>query len=144
MEAEIAVQYDGLDLNDPSMPAAGPEQFQPPGGGYLVLWSDGVPVAGGGFKDLHADGACEIKRMYVVPGFRGRGLGPALLEALEDAARAAGYTRARLDSGDRQPRVADLYRRHGYRDIANFNANPLATYFGEKMLDAAPPNPSGG
>lgn len=134
MEAEITVEYDGLDLNDPRMPAGNAEVFRPPGGGYVVLFSDGAPVAGGGFKDLGADDACEIKRMYVIPPERGNGLGPALLAALEDAARAAGYRRVRLDCGEHQPRVADLYRRQGYRDVGNFNGNPLAVFFGEKDL----------
>ncbi len=134
MESEIFEQYDGLDLNDPSMPAAGVAEFSPPAGGYVVGYLDGRPVAGGGFKDLHADGACEIKRMYVTPSARGGGLGFALLSALEDAARAAGYRVARLDTGPRQPKVAQMYRAAGYREIANFNGNPLATFFGEKQL----------
>ena len=134
MEAEIFDQYDGLDLNDPSMPAAGVSEFSPPGGGYLVGYLHGEPVAGGRFKDLHAEGACEIKRMYVAPSARGRGLGVALLSALEDAARAAGYRVVRLDTGPRQPKVAQMYREAGYREIDNFNANPLATFFGEKVL----------
>ncbi len=134
MEAEIFDQYDGLDLNDPSMPAAGVAEFSPPGGGYVVGYLDGEPVAGGGFKDLHADGACEIKRMYVAPSARGRGVGVSLLAAIEDAARAAGYRVARLDTGPRQPKVAQMYRDASYREIPNFNANPLATFFGEKPL----------
>lgn len=134
MEAEIAVEYDGLDLNDPSMPSAGVQEFTPPRGGYVVLYEDDQPVGGGGFKDLHDDESCEIKRMYVLPGARGRGLGPVLLRAIEDAARTAGFERTRLDCGEKQPGVVAMYRAAGYRDIHNFNGNPLATFHGEKVL----------
>lgn len=123
----------GLDLNSPDMPKAGPGELGPPGGVFLVGYRDGVPVCGGGIKRL-ADGACEIKRMYVVPEVRGQGLARVLLGALEDAARGLGYRVVRLDTGPRQPHAQGLYEAEGYRRIANFNANPVATYFGEKRL----------
>jgi GNAT superfamily N-acetyltransferase len=67
----------GLDLNSPDMPAAGPAELSPPGGAFLVGYRDREAVCGGGVKAL-ADGACEIKRMYVVPAARGQGLGPGV------------------------------------------------------------------
>lgn len=140
MTAEIRVQYEGLDLDDPSLPRGTPAEFSPPGGGYVVGWIDGQPVAGGGFKRLD-DEACEIKRMYVSPSHRGSGLGVHLLTALEEAAASIGYRLARLDTGPRQPRVARMYRDAGYRDVDNFNGNPLATFFGEKEI-APPPSPT--
>jgi hypothetical protein len=45
-----------------------------------------------------------------------------------------GYSVARLDTGPRQPRAQRLYERAGYAAIGNFNANPVATFFGEKQL----------
>ncbi|MCV7298907.1 GNAT family N-acetyltransferase [Mycobacterium barrassiae] len=124
---------DGLDLTSPDMPAAGPAELSPPGGAYLVGYRDGRPVCGGGIKRL-SDDACEIKRMYVVPAARGQGLAKALLHALEDAAQHIGYAVVRLDTGPRQPHARDLYLAHGYREIGNFNGNPVATFFGEKRL----------
>lgn len=123
----------GLDLDAPDMPKAGPAELGPPSGVFLVGYRDGAAVCGGGVKRL-PDGACEIKRMYVVPAARGQGLARALLHALEDAARGLGYDVARLDTGPRQPHARGLYEAEGYRPIANFNANPVATYFGEKRL----------
>lgn len=123
----------GLDLNAPDMPKAGPGELGPPGGVFLVGYRDGVAVCGGGVKRL-PDGACEIKRMYVVPSARGQGLARVLLHALEDAARALGYRIVRLDTGPRQPHAQRLYEAEGYRSIPNFNDNPVATYFGEKRL----------
>jgi GNAT superfamily N-acetyltransferase len=100
---------------------------------YLVGYRDDIAVCGGGLKRL-PDGACEIKRMYVVPDARGQGLARDLLRALEDAARDLGYTVARLDTGPRQQHAQRMYEAQGYVAVANFNANPVATFFGEKAL----------
>ena len=124
---------DGLDLNSPEMPKAGPAELGPPDGVFLVGYRDGAAVCGGGVKRL-PDGACEIKRMYVVPSARGQGLARVLLHALEDAARGLGYGIARLDTGPRQPHAQGLYEAEGYVAVANFNGNPVATFFGEKRL----------
>ena len=72
--------------------------------------------------------------MYVVPEARGRGVAKALLVALEDEARALGYAIARLDTGPHQPHAERMYRDAGYADVGNFNANPFASYWGEKRL----------
>jgi GNAT superfamily N-acetyltransferase len=134
MRAEVAQIYEGLDLTGDEMPKAGPAELGPPHGIFLVGFDPaGEPVCGGGVKRL-SDGACEIKRMYVVPSGRGLGQGRELLEALENAARELGYRVARLDTGPRQPRAEKMYRQAGYRPIANFNANPVASFFGEKLL----------
>ena len=135
MVAEMAELYDGLDLNAPDMPKAGPAELGPPGGVFLVGYRGGVPVCGGGIKRL-PDGACEIKRMYVVPQARRGGVARALLAALEDAARSMGYRIARLDTGSRQPHAQALYEASGYRRVGNFNDNPAAAFHGEKLLDA--------
>jgi GNAT superfamily N-acetyltransferase len=130
---EMRELYDGLDLLAPDMPAAGAAEMGPPGGTFLVGYRDGEAVCGGGIKWL-PDGTCEIKRMYVVPGARGQGVARALLRALEDAARGLGYDVVRLDTGPRQPHARGLYESEGYASIANFNGNPVATFFGEKRL----------
>ncbi len=133
MAAEIAALYDGLDQNGPTMPAAGPAELGPPSGGFWVGYLDGRPVCCGGLKRLDEQ-ACEIKKMYVVPAVRGRGLAQVLLAFLEDTARELGYAVARLDTGPAQPDSQHIYAKVGYRPIGNFNANPVATYFGEKRL----------
>jgi GNAT superfamily N-acetyltransferase len=133
MRAEIEGMYPGLVLDSPKMPKAGPDELGPPHGAFLVGWSDGVPVCSGGLKRL-PDGACEIKRMYVVPEARGKGVARRLLAALHDRARALGYTVVRLDSGPEQTHAVALYASEGYVEIANFNDNPAATYFAEKQL----------
>lgn len=134
MVAEMRDLYDGLELDAPNMPKAGPTELGPPDGVYLVGYRDGVAVCGGGIKRL-PDGACEIKRMYVVPQARRSGVARALLAALEDAARDLGYRIIRLDTGDRQPHAQALYEASGYRRVGNFNNNPAAAFHGEKKLD---------
>jgi GNAT superfamily N-acetyltransferase len=134
MREEIAGIYTGVVLDGPEMPKAGPRELGPPGGVFLVGFDEsGAVVCGGGVKDL-GDGACEIKRMYVVPEARNEGRGRELLEALEEASRKLGYERVRLDTGPRQPYSQRMYRAAGYEPIENFNGNPIATFFGEKAL----------
>jgi GNAT superfamily N-acetyltransferase len=131
MIVELTPLYGRIDV--PDAPSAGPEDFSPPGGSFLVGYEDSTAICCGGIKRL-PDGACEIKRMYVVPAARGRGVAKELLEALEDEARALGYTVARLDTGPHQPHAERMYRAAGYADVGNFNANPFASYWGEKRL----------
>src|SRR5437588_311572 len=80
--------------------------------------SDGTPV---GAAALCASGeAAEIKRLYVRPHARGRGVGGALLDRLEREAAGRGYGAVRLETGLRQPEAIRLYERRGYRTIENF------------------------
>jgi GNAT superfamily N-acetyltransferase len=133
MRAEIAAIYEGLVLDGPHMPKAGPAELSPPGGAFVVGYEQGEPICCGGVKRLDAD-ACEIKRMYVIPTARGRGVARSLLHELEASARRLGYSVARLDTGPRQLGARGLYESEGYRSIENFNGNPVATFFGEKVL----------
>jgi GNAT superfamily N-acetyltransferase len=134
MRAEMSALYDELDIDAPDMPKAGPSELGPPGGTFLVGFDAGDrPVCCGGLKRL-SDETCEIKRMYVIPQVRGRGVGRMLLAALEHAAVELGYSVIRLDTGPRQPEAERMYRRAGYGPIGNFNANPMASFFGEKEL----------
>jgi GNAT superfamily N-acetyltransferase len=130
MVAEVGEMYEpGLGKG----PSAHPEELSPPGGGFVVLEEDGRAVAGGGVKRLD-DRACEIKRMYVAPEVRGRGLGRVLLVALEDLARDLGYAVARLDTGAKQPEAQAMYERAGYVAVPDYNDNPYASFWGEKRL----------
>jgi GNAT superfamily N-acetyltransferase len=133
MRDEIAAIYDGLQLDGDDMPKAGASELSPPGGAFVVGCEDGEAVCCGGLKRL-PDGACEIKKMFVLDAARGRGVARALLEELEARARALGYAVARLDTGPRQARAQRMYERAGYAPIENFNANPVASFFGEKRL----------
>ncbi len=110
-----------------------PEELGPPGGVYLVGWAGGRSVAGGGLRTI-GPALGEIKRMYVAPEWRGRGVSRLLLLALEDAARALGHERIRLDTGPSQPAARHLYESTGYVSIGNYNDNGHAAFWGEKVL----------
>ena len=80
------------------------------------------------------DETAEIKRMYVAPEGRSRGIARALLYALEAAARELGYRRVRLDTGADQPHAKALYLSVGYTEIPDYNGNPFASFWAEKEL----------
>jgi GNAT superfamily N-acetyltransferase len=111
-------------------PSATPADFSPPGGAFVVGFVDGVPACGGGVKAL-GGGAAEVKRMYVVPPFRGQGLARVLLPELERVAREPGHRLMRLDSVSA---TWPIYRAQGYREIGDYNDNPHADRWGEKPL----------
>jgi GNAT superfamily N-acetyltransferase len=134
MRAEIAVMYDGLELDGPSMPAAGPSELSPPGGLFLVGYLGGRPVCCGAIKRLDPH-RCEIKKMYVVPDLRGRGIARLMLHELERRAGGLGYGIARLDTGPAQVGARGLYESEGYVGIPDFNGNPVAVFWGEKPLE---------
>ena len=80
------------------------------------------------------EGACEIKRLYVRPLFRGLGLAHALLSAAEDYALDAGYDAIYLDTFDALTVATQFYLRAGYEPTERYNDNPQATIFMKKTL----------
>ena len=132
MIADLEPLYGRIDGDD--TPSASPAEMWAPTGTFLVGWDEhGRPVCGGGVKRL-GDGVAEIKRMFVVPEARSHGHARRLLTGLEHAARRLGYGCVRLDTGPQQPHAKALYASAGYAEIADYNANPKATYWGEKQL----------
>jgi GNAT superfamily N-acetyltransferase len=113
--------------------SASPAEMSPPAGAFVVVSADGAAIGCGGLKRLDGE-TCEIKRMYLEPRWRGRGLSRPLLEALEARGRELGYRVVRLDTGDRQPSARHLYESAGYRRIPDYNSNPLARFWFEREL----------
>jgi GNAT superfamily N-acetyltransferase len=137
--AEMAVELNEM-YGTPSRldrPALAPSELRAPDGTYLVGWEGEVAVAGGGVRRID-DGVAEIKRMFVRPAARSRGIAGELLTALEHSARALGYRWARLDTGPKQAHAERLYRRAGFAPVAAYNDNPYASFWGEKDLDLPP------
>ncbi|MDX3852722.1 GNAT family N-acetyltransferase [Streptomyces sp. AK02-01A] len=131
-----------------------PVMFEPPHGLYLIVYDDqGIPVATGGWRGQeendhgYEDGDAEIKRMYVIPEARGRGLSRLILAALEDDARAAGRTRMVLETGTKQPEAISLYTSSGYEPCAKFGHyrfHELSRCYAKPLTAAAPgATPSG-
>ena len=88
-------------------------------GAFLVAYLDDVAVGCGAIRRLD-EATAEIKRMYVDPSVRGRGIGRALVEALEQEARLAGVTRIVLETGTRLAPAIKLYEAMGYAHIPLF------------------------
>ena len=103
-----------------------PDEMVAPHGVFLVGCEDERPVAIGGLRPCKGD-VCEIKRMYVAPAARSRGVGRALLGALEDAACDRGYNRVRLDAGPRQEHSKRLFADCGYVEAVSYTHLTLPT-----------------
>jgi GNAT superfamily N-acetyltransferase len=131
MQAELNDLYTTSSRLD--LPKLELRELRPPGGAYLLGRDGALVVAGGGFRHL-AEGVAEVKRMFVRPTARSRGIAGELLTALEFAAYALGYRWARLDTGPKQLHAISLYRAAGFVAIAPYNENPYASFWGEKEL----------
>ena len=112
---------------------APPEELMPPAGALLLAYDGGEAVACGAVHVI-APGVAEVKRMFVAPRARGRGMGRALLDALERAAVTLGCDVARLDSTEPLAEAMALYRSAGYVEIGDYNRNPNATTWLERRL----------
>jgi GNAT superfamily N-acetyltransferase len=131
VQEEYVVRYGGRDGA-----AVEPAHFLPPRGTFLVAEVDGVPAACGAWR-VHGDGIVEIKRVYVEPAFRRRGLAQLIMGALEESAAMAGHRSVLLNSGLRQPEALELYARLGYRDVPGYGIyakSPDARFLGKELV----------
>jgi GNAT superfamily N-acetyltransferase len=96
-----------------------PDEVADGRGAFLVAYVDGQPVGCGAVRRIESTIA-EIKRMYVAPEARGRGVGRQVLLQLEAEARRLGAKRLVLETGPRQPEALALYSRAGFVEIPNF------------------------
>ena len=112
-QTEMRVLYDG-DIEPGVKPSADDIAVV-----LVARDDDGTPVGCGALRPLEP-GAAELKRMYVVPAARGRGISRLLLVALEAEAAARGWTTLRLETGTRQPAAVGLYTAAGYRPVEAF------------------------
>lgn len=85
----------------------------------IVAYDDDVPVGCGAIKQFGSD-AMEIKRMFVSPTARNRGVASSILAALELWAKELSCKRCVLETGRRQPEAIALYKKNGYRSIPNY------------------------
>jgi len=93
-----------------------PEEVTGGRGAFLIVYHEGTPVGCGAVRLIDA-GTAELKRMYVSPSLRGKGLGRRLVAALEAEARALGVRRLLLETGNRQAAAIALYRATGFQPI---------------------------
>jgi GNAT superfamily N-acetyltransferase len=107
---ELTLRYGDADSEPGVLPSAADMTL------FLVADDDGVPVGCGGLRAIDGSHG-EIKRMYVAPAARGTGVATAILRRLEDEARAFGWERLVLETGERQPDAMRFYEREGFTRI---------------------------
>jgi GNAT superfamily N-acetyltransferase len=108
------------------------ELLQPRGRLYLAE-IDGIPVGLGGLKPVSEEIA-EIKRMYVRPSARGRGVGRKLLERLLDDAHVLGFRLVRLESAAFMREAHALYRSFGFDSVAPYEGREFAAIAGAEEI----------
>jgi len=131
-EATIAlirdyVAWTGVDLSFQGIEAEladFPSKYREPEGCFLVAREGGDILGCVGLKRLEA-GVCEMKRLFVREGSKGRGIGRDLIRALIAEARRKGYEKMRLDTLEVMEKARSLYRSFGFREIGQYVENPL-------------------
>jgi putative acetyltransferase len=103
-----------------------PGKYAPPGGRLLLARCGGSLAGCVGMRAFDGDPeTCEMKRLYVRPTARGRGVGRRLAMAVIAAAREVGYARMRLDTYNTMVEAIALYRTLGFVEIGPYRHNPL-------------------
>ena len=113
-----------------------PRAFSPPTGTFLVAWCDGRPAGCGGLRTVRP-GVGEVKRMWVDPAVRGRGLARLVLAGLEQAGPELGHTRLLLETGTLQPEALQLYASAGWSrtpPYGEWRESPLSVCFARDLL----------
>jgi putative acetyltransferase len=111
------------------------EALRQPNVTFLTAGVDGE-VAGCGAVVNQGGEYAEIKRMFVLPEFRGLKLGRRILEELENRARVSGLALARLETGIHQPEALLLYERAGYQrrgPFGDYSEDPLSIFMEKKL-----------
>jgi ribosomal protein S18 acetylase RimI-like enzyme len=111
-----------------------PGEYVSPEGALLLAMDGDEAVGCVALRPFEPPSSAEIKRLYVVPAARGRGLGVRLAEAVLAAARAAGYARVRLDTLSSMQAAQRLYEGLGFTDIDAYRHNPHEARYLELKL----------
>jgi GNAT superfamily N-acetyltransferase len=130
VQQEYVQRYGGRDAA-----VVEPGEFEPPLGLFFVAEVDGTAAGCGGWRTV-VEGRAEIKRVYVEPAFRRRGLAQLIVDALERSAAAAGHRSVVLNSGNRQPEALTLYEAAGYRAVPGYGpyaCSPEAVFLGKNI-----------
>jgi ribosomal protein S18 acetylase RimI-like enzyme len=105
--------------------AALPGDYAPPTGRLLLATLENQSAGCAGLHKLDQE-VCEMKRLYVRPQFRGKGLGRALAERVIANAREIGYKQLRLDTVEPMMQAAvSMYRTLGFKEIESYRPNPI-------------------
>jgi GNAT superfamily N-acetyltransferase len=116
----VDLEFQGFEEEVRSLPGA----YAPPQGELLLALHGEIPAGCIACRPLGED-VCEMKRLFVVPAFRGAGLGSSLIGAIRRFAVLAGYRAMRLDTLTGMHAAQHLYHQAGFREIPPYYANPL-------------------
>ncbi len=122
-EYEASLQLDLCFQSFEAELSALPAPYLPPRGALLLAFEDGEVAGCGAFRPWSAD-CCELKRMFVRPAFRGKGVGRILANVLLSLARAAAYRSVRLDTLNFMREAVALYQSLGFQKIQRYYDNP--------------------
>jgi putative acetyltransferase len=114
LSAELGARY-----GDDGAGAFKPSDVDVAGAAFVVARLDGRPVGCGALRPLEP-GVGEVKRMFVEPAMRGRGISRLILGKIEAVAVEFGYRALRLETGLRQPEAIGLYETAGYRRVPRY------------------------
>ncbi|PVB61055.1 GNAT family N-acetyltransferase [Labrenzia sp. 011] len=118
----IDLSYQGFEEELAGMPG----KYAPPSGAlYLAKDRDGSSLGCVGLRPFARQGCCEMKRLYVLPAGRGRGVGRALIERVLETAAQAGYNEMLLDTLPSMTGAIKLYKAAGFEEIPAYYDTPV-------------------
>ncbi|KAI9733624.1 MAG: hypothetical protein M1834_003226 [Cirrosporium novae-zelandiae] len=143
LNIDLTFQDFGNEMN--SMPG----KYAPPNGELLLARdASGVPLGCVAVRPLASQSCCEMKRLFISPTGRGKGLGKELVKAVVETASGLGYTEMRLDTIPSMVQAISIYEKAGFVPIKAYYNTPLeGTIFLSRKLvstDAAPAAPLDG
>ena len=117
----VSICFENLEKEVAELPGA----YAEPSGRLLLAYSDNALAGCGALKRVD-DRVCEMKRLFVRPGFRGEGIGKRLARALAIDAKSIGYSKIRLDTLPTMKEAIALYRSIGFESTAPFRTLPVS------------------
>ncbi len=128
----IDLSYQGFEEELAGMPG----KYAPPKGALFVAKDEASAILGCvGLRAFNDDGACEMKRLYVLPKGRGHGVGAGLVDRVLDAAVSAGYSEMLLDTLPSMSGAIKLYKAAGFVEVPAYYSTPIEeTIFFRKDL----------
>lgn len=112
-----------------------PNKYKAPFGGFIISKDGGKVIGCVGLRRIDRD-ICEMKRLYVTEGYRGKGIGEELVALIIMKSKEMGYSKIRLDTLEKMKGAQNLYKKNGFYEIKPYIFNPIrrAIYF-EKDLN---------
>lgn len=114
LDNDLTHRYPGMKIN-----AVNAAEFDNEKSTFVIARNDGVPIGCGGLVQVDEE-TCEVKRMFVEPYSRGRGVAKLILMELEKHAKENGFKIVQLETGKHQPEAIIMYEHNGYKRIPCF------------------------